>query len=77
MGAGKLVLATVEDVAATLATAVPESAVVALPRGEGDDIDPRAEAVLRDLAWASRGPATPRRGSWAACWPAVLAELSG
>lgn len=47
-GAGKLMLATVEDVAATLATAVPESAVVALPRGEGDDIDPCAEAVLRD-----------------------------
>jgi hydroxyethylthiazole kinase-like uncharacterized protein yjeF len=47
-GAGKLMLATVEDVAATLATAVPESAVVALPRGEGDDIDPSAEAVLRD-----------------------------
>jgi ADP-dependent NAD(P)H-hydrate dehydratase len=47
-GAGKLMLATVEDVAASVATAVPESAVVALPRGDGDDIAPRAAAVLED-----------------------------
>jgi ADP-dependent NAD(P)H-hydrate dehydratase len=47
-GAGKLVLATVEDVTAPLAVAVPEAAVVALPHGPGDDIDPSAADVLED-----------------------------
>jgi ADP-dependent NAD(P)H-hydrate dehydratase len=47
-GAGKLVLATVADVVASLAVAVPEAAVVALPRGEGDDIAAEAVDDLRD-----------------------------
>jgi ADP-dependent NAD(P)H-hydrate dehydratase len=47
-GAGKLVLATVEDATSALAVAVPEAAVVALPRGSGDDLDPSAAALLQD-----------------------------
>lgn len=47
-GAGKLVIATVQDATAALAVAVPEAAVVALPRGGGDDIDPGAASLLRD-----------------------------
>jgi ADP-dependent NAD(P)H-hydrate dehydratase len=47
-GAGKLVIATVEDTTAALAVAVPEAAVVALPHGAGDDIAPAAVDVLED-----------------------------
>ena len=47
-GAGKLVLATVADTTAALAVAVPEAAVVALPRGPGDDLDPACVELLRD-----------------------------
>lgn len=47
-GAGKLVLATVADLVASLAVAVPEAAVVALPRGEGDDIAPAGIDDLHD-----------------------------
>ncbi len=47
-GAGKLVVATVSEVVASLGVANPEAAVVALPRGDGDDIAPSAVDVLRD-----------------------------
>lgn len=47
-GAGKLVLATVEDTVASLGVAVPEAAVVALPRKDGDDLAVSASDVLRD-----------------------------
>ena len=47
-GAGKLVLATVADTTAALAVAVPEAAVVALPRGPGDDLDPACRRAPRD-----------------------------
>lgn len=47
-GAGKLVLATVTDVVASLAVAVPEAAVVALSRGEGDDLAPAGVDDLQD-----------------------------
>jgi hydroxyethylthiazole kinase-like uncharacterized protein yjeF len=47
-GAGKLILATVEDAVASLAVAVPEAAVVALPRGDDDDIASSAAEDLRD-----------------------------
>ncbi|CAA9385432.1 MAG: hypothetical protein AVDCRST_MAG60-1186 [uncultured Nocardioides sp.] len=49
VGAGKLVIATVADVVADLAVAVPEAAVVCLPRGSGDDIAPSAADDLREL----------------------------
>jgi ADP-dependent NAD(P)H-hydrate dehydratase len=64
-GAGKLVLATVEDVTAPLAVAVPEAAVVALPRGSGDDIDRAAADLLQgrlesaDVVVAGPGLADP------------------
>jgi hydroxyethylthiazole kinase-like uncharacterized protein yjeF len=47
-GAGKLVLATVEDTVASLGVAVPEAAVVALPREDGDDLAASAPDTLRD-----------------------------
>ncbi len=79
VGAGKLVLATVADVAASLAVAVPEAAVVALPRGDGDDIDPSAAEALRDkLASADvvvAGPGLTDPGAASQLMGAVLSHL--
>ncbi|MBY0338101.1 MAG: NAD(P)H-hydrate dehydratase [Acetobacteraceae bacterium] len=49
-GAGKLQVATVEEVAVALAVALPEARVFGLPAGPGGDLSPRASPRLAQLA---------------------------
>ena len=49
-GAGKLQLATVQALAASVAVAMPEALVLGVPQTPAGDLDPAAHAVLSDLA---------------------------
>lgn len=80
-GAGKLAIATVHDVAASLAVAVPEAMVLALPRTDDGDVSVDALPVVRprlgsaDVVVAGPGFASPE--SAVAVLSAVLAEVTG
>lgn len=80
-GAGKLALATVADVAAALAVAVPESAVVALPRRGDGEIAASAAAVVLDRVRAAdvvvAGPGLGDPTAAEELLGAVLPEVSG
>ncbi|WP_426247150.1 NAD(P)H-hydrate dehydratase [Nocardioides sp. LHG3406-4] len=80
-GAGKLVLATVEDVAAALAVAVPESMVLGLPRTEEGEVSPGSARLLQprletaDVLVAGPGVTDPQAA--VDLMAAVLPDVTG